>query len=164
MEAPRQQSRRAFVESLCGGLGGVGLSTMLADDLGAAPLGPHFAPKAKSIIFLFMTGGPSQVDLFDPKPALLQYEGQRPDNVNLRTERLTGGLLPSPFEFKKHGRSGIEVSELLPNLAGVVDDLCVIRSMYTFNPTHNPARNLIHSGNIAATRPSLCLRESRPFT
>ena len=130
---------------------------MLAEDLGAAtePVGPHFAPKAKNIIFLFMTGGPSQVDMFDPKPALLKYEGQRPENVNLRTERMTGGLLPSAFKFTKHGESGIEVSELLPNLAGVVDDLCVIRSMYTFNPTHGPARNLIHSGNIAATRPSL---------
>ncbi len=150
-------SRRAFVESLCGGLGAVGLTGMLADDLGAAtvPVGAHFAPTAKNIIFLFMTGGPSQVDLLDPKPALLKYEGQRPDNVKLRTERLTGGLLPSPFEFKKHGQSGIEVSELLPNLAGVVDELCVIRSMYTFNPTHGPARNLIHTGNIAATRPTL---------
>jgi len=150
-------SRRAFVESLCGGLGAVGLAGMLADDLAGAttPIGPHFAPTAKNVIFLFMTGGPSQVDLLDPKPALLKYEGQRPDNVDLRTERLTGGLLPSPFEFAKHGQSGIEVSELLPQLAGVVDDLCVIRSMYTFNPTHGPARNLIHTGNIAATRPSL---------
>ena len=95
------------------------------------------------------------MDLLDPKPALLKYEGQRPESVDLRTERMTGGLLPSPFEFRRHGQSGIEVSELLPNLAGIVDDLCVIRSMYTFNPTHTPARNLIHSGNIAATRPSL---------
>ena len=150
-------SRRAFVESLCGGLGAVGLTGMLADDLGAAtvPTGPHFVPTAKNIIFLFMPGGPSHVDLLDPKPALLKYEGQRPDDVNLRTERLTGGLLPSPFEFKRHGQSGIEVSELLPNLAGIVDELCVIRSMHTFNPTHGPARNLIHTGNIAATRPTL---------
>ena len=93
--------------------------------------------------------------MFDPKPQLAKFAGQRPDSVDPRTERLTGGLLPSPFKFKRYGQSGIEVSELLPNLGGVADDLCVIRSMYTFNPTHTPARNLIHSGNIAATRPTL---------
>ena len=145
--------------SLCGGLGGVGLAGMLHEDLAGASVpggtGPHFAPRAKRIIFLFMTGGPSHMDMLDPKPALLRHAGERPKSVDLRTERMTGGLLPSPFEFRKRGQSGIEVSELLPELGGVVDDLCVIRSMYTFNPTHGPARNLIHSGNIAATRPSL---------
>ena len=157
--SPRLPGRRRFVESLCGGFGSVGLAAMLNGQLAASdaavPAGPHFAPKAKHLIFLFMTGGPSQMDLLDPKPALKTYEGQRPQSADLRTERMTGGLLPSPFEFRRHGQSGIEVSELLPELAGVVDDLCVIRSMYTFNPTHGPARNLIHSGNIAATRPSL---------
>ncbi len=158
LRVDRPLNRRRFVESLCGGLGSVGLAGMLQDQLGAAatgPIGPHFAPKAKHIIFLFMTGGPSHMDLLDPKPALLKYEGQRPESVDLRTERMTGGLLPSPFQFHRHGQSGIEVSELLPSLAGIVDDLCIIRSMYTFNPTHTPARNLIHSGNIASTRPSL---------
>src|SRR6266853_5971645 len=106
-------------------------------------------------VALYMPGGPSQLDLFDPKPALKRYAGQRPDAVNLRTERTTGGLLPSPFTFKKHGQSGLEISELLPNLAALADDLCVVRSMYTFNPTHTPARSLFHSGNIAATRPSM---------
>ncbi len=151
-------TRRHFVESLCGGLGSVGLAGMLQEPLAAtsrAPVGPHFAPRAKHVVFLFMTGGPSHMDLLDPKPALLKYEGERPESANFRTERMTGGLLPSPFEFRRHGQSGIEVSELLPRLSGVVDDLCVIRSMHTFNPTHGPARNLIHSGNIAATRPSL---------
>ena len=158
---PADLSRRAFVESLCGGFGGIGLAGMLGSSNAAAaapstgPLGPHFAPKAKHIIFLFLTGGPSHIDMFDPKPQLAKFAGQRPDSVDLRTERVTGGLLPSPFKFKRYGQSGIEVSELLPNLGGVVDDLCVIRSMYTFNPTHTPARNLIHSGNIAATRPTL---------
>ena len=157
--APSRWTRRRFVESICGGFGSVGLAGMLQDHLGAAastrPVGPHFASKAKHVIFLFMTGGPSQMDLLDPKPALRTYAGQRPESVDLRTERMTGGLLPSPFEFRRHGRSGIEVSELLPKLAEVVDELCVIRSMYTFNPTHTPARNLIHTGNIASTRPSL---------
>jgi len=145
------ENRRQFFQSMTAGFGGFAL----ADLLGAAPTGPHFAPKAKHVIFLFMAGGPSQMDLFDPKPALLKYQGQRPSSVDLRTERVTGGLLPSPFAFQKHGRNGIELSELLPQMAGVIDDVCVLRGVYTFNPTHTPARSLIHSGNIAATRPSM---------
>ena len=156
-------SRRQFVQSIGAGLGTVALMGMLAEESAAASIaptatqrqGPHFAPRAKHNIFLFMPGGPSQVDLFDPKPALARYAGKRPDSVNLRTERTTGGLYPSPFAFKKHGRNGIDVSELLPNLASIIDDLCVVKSMYTFNPTHTPARSLFHSGNIAATRPSM---------
>ncbi|MBC7366675.1 MAG: DUF1501 domain-containing protein [Undibacterium sp.] len=93
--------------------------------------------------------------MFGPKPALEKFAGQRPDAVNVRMERTTGGLLPSPFAFKKHRKSGLEISELLPNPASVADGLCVVRSMYTFNPTHTPARSLFHSGNIAATRPSM---------
>ena len=112
-------------------------------------------PPAKHIIFLFMTGGPSHMDLFDPKPALQKYAGQRPQTVNLRTERVTKGILASPFKFHRSGRSGVEVSELLPRLGRVIDDICVVRSMYTFNPTHTPARNLMHSGNIAVTRPTI---------
>ena len=152
-------SRRAWIESLCGGLGSVGLAGMLSDlecQAGTArqPV-LHFAPKAKHVIFLFLTGGPSQLDMFDPKPVLEKYAGQRPSSVDLRTERVTGGLLPSSFTFKKYGRNGIDVSELLPQIASVIDEICVVRSIYTFNPTHTPARNLIHSGNIASTRPSL---------
>jgi Protein of unknown function (DUF1501) len=153
-------SRRELIRSLCGGLGSIGLAGMLADEQAQAAAtrapGPHFKPTAKHNIFLFLVGGPSQLDMFDPKPALLKYAGQRPPSTaGFRTERVTGGLLPSAFEFKRHGQSGIEVSELLPNLAKSIDDICVIRSMYTFNPTHTPARNLFHSGNIAATRPSM---------
>src|SRR2546423_10377160 len=141
----------------------VGLLSMLAEQNARGAVTPaaiptgvaQLPPKARHNIVLFMPGGPSQMDLFDPKPALQKYAGQRPSSANLRTERTTGGLLPSPFTFKKYGRAGIEVSELLPNLATVIDDLCVVRSMYTFNPTHTPARALFHSGNIGATRPSL---------
>src|SRR5260370_20513149 len=110
-----------------------------------------------------MAGGPSQVDMFDPKPALLKYQGQRPGSVDLRTERQTGGLLPSPFQYKKHGQSGVEISELAPQLSSVIDDICVIRSMYTFNPTHTPARSLFHSGSILATRPSIGAWVSYPL-
>ncbi len=149
-------NRRAFVQSLCAGLGSVGLQDMLRGE--TAPTvhtGPHFAPRAKHLIVLFMTGGPSQMDLLDPKPALLKYAGQRPSSVDLRTERVTGGLLPSSFQFKRCGRNGVEVSELLPRLGEVIDDICVLRSVHTFNPTHTPARSLIHSGNISAVRPSM---------
>ena len=112
-------------------------------------------PPAKHVIFLFMTGGPSHMDLFDPKPALQKFAGQRPKTVTLSTERVTKGILASPFKFHRSGKSGVEVSELLPKLGEVIDDICVVRSMYTFNPTHTPARNLMHSGNIAVTRPTI---------
>jgi len=160
---PFPTSRRRFIESLSAGLGSVALASMLTPRAAgaAAPSGVgalaamKSPPRAKHNIVLFMQGGPSQIDLFDPKPALEKYAGQRPAEANLRTERTTGGLLPSPFSFQKYGLAGIDVSELLPRLAQVVDDLCVVRSMYTFNPTHGPARALMHSGNIAATRPTL---------
>jgi hypothetical protein len=153
----RPLSRRAFVESLSGGFGSLALASMLAGPANASAPdpGPHFPPRARNMIFLFMTGGPSQLDMFDPKPALLKYAGQRPPNTNLRTERVTGGLLPSPFAFRKRGHSGTDVSELLPRLGDIIDDICVVKSTFTFNPTHTPARNLIHSGNIASTRPSM---------
>ena len=159
----RKLSRREWIGSLTGGLGSLGLISMLSEDqlraagvtAPEAPKFPNFPPKAKHNIVLFMRGGPSQLDMFDPKPALLKYQGQRPPSVDLRTERVTGGLLPSPFEFKKYGRGGVDVSELLPNIASVIDDVCVIKSMYTFNPTHTPGCSLFHTGNIAATRPSM---------
>ncbi len=152
-------TRRGMIQSLCGGLGSVGLMSLLGEQsaLAATPghyAGPQLPAKAKNVIFLFMAGGPSQLDMFDPKPILTKYQGQRPDAVDLRTERQTGGLLPSPFEFKPRGKSGVEVSELLPQISTVIDDICVIRSMYTYNPTHVPARSLIHSGSVLANRPS----------
>jgi hypothetical protein len=156
-------SRREMLEALCGGIGGVGLAGILSalsiEDASAAGLGRYTGPqlpqKAKHVICLFMAGGPSQLDLFDPKPALLEAAGQRPSAVNIRTERSTGGILPSPFKFERHGQSGIEVSELVPQLGSVIDDVCLIRSMYTFNPTHLPGRNLFHSGSVLSTRPSV---------
>ena len=117
--------------------------------------GPALPAKAKHVIMLYLNGGPSQIDMFDPKPALFKYAGQRPSAVDLRTERTTAGLLPSPFEFKRYGRNGVEVSELLPQLGRVIDEMCVIRSMYTFNPTHTPGRALFHTGSVLATRPSI---------
>ena len=107
---------------------------------------PHFPARAKRVIFLLMAGGPSHLDMLDPKPAIKQHAGKRPGGVDLRTERVTGGLLPSPFAFQKCGESGIEVSELLPHLRGCVDDLCVLRAVHGSNPNHGPATNFLISG------------------
>src|SRR5262245_18066803 len=127
-------SRRDMLRSLFGSLGCVGLASVLTrDEARAATVGHYAGPrlpgKAKHVINLVLSGGPSQVDLFDPKPALARHEGERPGSVDLRTERQTGGLLPTPFQFQPRGQSGIEVSDMLPQLAAVIDDLCVIRSM-----------------------------------
>jgi hypothetical protein len=157
----KEISRRSWIQSLCGGFGSIGLLGMLGQEQARAAtlghyVGPRYPAKAKHVIFLFLSGGPSQIDMFDPKPTIAKYVGQRPDAVsNFRTERQTGGLMPSPFKFQKHGQSGTEVSELLPEIASVIDDVCVIRSMYTFNPAHTPSKNLIHSGVIVANRPTM---------
>jgi hypothetical protein len=121
-----------------------------------APRPPMYAPRAKRVIFLFMSGGPSHVDLFDPKPRLYQDDGkplpfEQPKLVRTRT----GSLLRSPFAFRKHGAAGIEVSELLPHLARRVDDLCVIRSMVADNINHNGACLQMNTGEQAFSRPSL---------
>jgi hypothetical protein len=143
-----------MVQALGGGLGVAALANLL----GAAPTrqrGPHFAPRAKRIIHLFMNGGPFQADLLDPKPALNRYAGQRPAGADLRTERPTGGLMPVPFRFARHGASGVEVSELLPNFAKCIDDVCVLRSLYTDNPNHGPALFAMNNGTITPNRPTL---------
>ncbi|MBT4012326.1 MAG: DUF1501 domain-containing protein [Planctomycetaceae bacterium] len=161
-------TRRESLQRIGTGMGVLGLAGLLAQDgtlgndgnstLSDNPLlakSPHFAPKAKHVIHLFMNGGPSQVDTFDPKPALEKYNGQRPDAANLSTERKTGGLLMSPFKFKKYGESGIEVSDLFPHIGGVIDDICVIRSMYTDIPNHEPSLLMMNSGVTQPTRPAL---------
>ena len=120
-----------------------------------APKPPHFAPKAKRIINLFLNGGPSQVDTFDPKPMLDKYHGKPIPSGNLRTERKTGSLLRSPFTFQKHGQSGIEVSEIFPKLAEHIDDVCVIRSMFTDRPNHEPSLFMMNCGEKLPGRPSM---------
>lgn len=132
-----------------------GLGHQLAALGGSSHPSQTIAPRAKRVIFLFMNGGPSHLDLFDPKPALEKYAGQRPEAANIRTERKTGGLLPAVAKFRPRGQSGIEVSDLLPWTSKVIDDLCVIRSLYGPIPTHTPASNFVHSGNVALTRPSI---------
>jgi hypothetical protein len=102
-----------------------------------------------------MNGGPFQGDFFDPKPALNEYAGQRPKEVEFRTENATGGCMPVPFKFERRGECGLPVSELLPRIGDYIDDLCVIRSMHTDNPNHGPALFLMNNGTITPTRPSL---------
>ena len=102
-----------------------------------------------------MNGGPFQGDFLDPKPLLAQYEGQRPPQADLRTERATAGLLASPFKYSKQGESGLQMSELLPGLARHADELCVLRSMHTDNPNHGPALLLMNNGSITPTVPSM---------
>jgi hypothetical protein len=120
-----------------------------------APRPPHFAAKAKRVIHLFMNGGPSHVDTFDPKPALARYAGQALPRENPRTERRTGAAFPSPFSFQRHGKSGIEVSELFPHVAASIDDICVIRSMYADVPNHEPSLMLLNCGDARLVRPSM---------
>ncbi len=119
-----------------------------------APKKPHFEPKAKAVIHLFMNGGPSHIDTFDPKPALEKLHGKPVPN-NLRTERETGAAYQSPFKFQKYGQSGIEVSELFSHVGECIDDVCVIRSMHADVPNHEPSLMLMNCGDPTLMRPSM---------
>jgi hypothetical protein len=119
-----------------------------------SPKSPPMKARAKRVIFLFMNGGPSQVDTFDPKPALTKYAGQ-PIPLQLPTERKTGAAFPSAYSFKKYGQSGIEVAEIFPNISKHVDDMCVIRSMHADVPSHEPSLLLMNTGAARVVRPSM---------
>jgi hypothetical protein len=160
-------SRRDFLARAGMGFGALGLADLLAGEARAADLpirksqignhtsrGPHFAPRAKRVVFLFMNGGPSHVDTFDPKPALQKFAGQQPSG-DLYKKSKGSGFLPSPYQFAPRGKSGIEVSESLPGLASIIDDCCVIRSMHTDVPNHEPALLQMHTGNVQPIRPSM---------
>ncbi|MDA1315975.1 MAG: DUF1501 domain-containing protein [Acidobacteria bacterium] len=158
-------NRRDFFSRISDGLMGTAMASLLADDLFAeqrlydlTPKQHHHAPKAKAIIQLFQNGGPSQVDLFDHKPALEKHAGQAPSRdlaSEIRAVRDTGGLMPSRYKFARHGQSGVEISEALPHLAKVADEITVIRSMHTTHLAHEAALFLMHGGRILPTRPSL---------
>lgn len=134
----------------------LGLADMLGPQTANAVTtrGPHFTPKAKRVIHFFLNGGPSHVDTFDPKLALLKYAGQ-PLPQTLLTERKTGAAFPSPFKFERYGQSGIEVSELFTKTAQHIDDIAVIRSMQAQVPNHEPSLMLMNCGDSIQTRPSL---------
>jgi hypothetical protein len=120
-----------------------------------APKKPHFPGKAKRVVHLFMNGGPSHVDTFDPKPMLDKYHGKPLPTQNLRTERKTGAALRSPFKFQRFGKSGIEVSELFAQTAQCIDDIAVIRSMHADVPNHEPSLMLMNCGDSRLPRPSV---------
>ena len=144
--------------SLAGILGETGLLTPAhaADAVNPlAPKAPHFPAKAKRVIHFFLNGGPSQVDTFDPKPALTKYAGKPLPSENPRTERKTGAALASPFKFQKYGQSGIEVSDIFPRVAEHIDDIAVIRSMQAELPNHEPSLMLMNCGDAVQSRPSV---------
>jgi hypothetical protein len=151
-------SRRQILRTMGTGFGMAGLAGILSASETTAPMAPkapHFTPSAKHVIFLFLNGGPSQVDTFDPKPMLQKYSGQPIPSGNLKTERKTGNLFGSPFNFRRCGKSGIEISEIFPKLGDSIDDVCVIRSMYTEIPNHEPSLFLMNCGHRVPGRPSM---------
>ncbi len=157
-------SRRQLLSRVGNGFGMLGLAGLLQNSapLIAAPSkasapgpAPHFAPKAKRVIVLFMSGGPSQVDTFDPKPLLEKYAGQRPEAADIRTSSKTTGLMPSTVKFIPSGKSGIPVADTMPRIASHIDDMAVIRSMHTDFTNHAPALCMMNLGTLTPTRPSV---------
>ena len=159
-------NRRDVLRGAANGFGALALQYLLQREAAAAPRinplaakEPHFPAKAKSVIFLFMVGGPSSIDLFDPKPALKKFAGQRlPESFGKIQSQFTDGTTPilaSPWEFKQYGQSGVHVSSLLPHTAQWVDELCLVRSFYTESVVHAPAMYQVHSGRILMGYPSL---------
>ncbi|MFN0171932.1 MAG: DUF1501 domain-containing protein [Bryobacteraceae bacterium] len=148
-------TRRDMLQSIGAGFAFAGLRGVLqaADPLALRQ--PHFPAKAKRVIWLFLNGGPSQVDTFDPKPMLDKYHGKPVPSGNLQTERKTGNLMRSPFQFRKHGQSGLEISEIFPQLARHAENLCVIRSMHGDRPNHEPSLFLWNCGHNLPGRPAL---------
>src|SRR5579859_7700744 len=170
----KQITRRHLFKQSAYGIGSLALLSLLNEAVFAAPTTtsehrsvdplapkpPHFKPRAKNIIFLFMAGAPSQIDLLDPKPKLVQYNGQHIPEEFIKGERFAfikgvPKLLGSPHTFQRYGKSGIDVSSVLPHLSKIVDDVCVIRSMYTDQFNHAPAQIFMNTGTQLIGRPSM---------
>lgn len=164
----RIQSRREFFKGAAGGIGTIALAQLLQQDGRAAalpgdplaPRPPHFAPKAKNIIFMFMEGGPSQLDLFDPKPELAKWDGKPlPEsltkNLQLAFIKPTAAVLASRRQFRKYGQAGMEISDYLPHLGSVADDITLVRSMHTEAFNHHPGQLMLFAGTLQVGRPSL---------
>ena len=167
-ELHRADTRRSFLTRTSVGLGSAALASLLSPSLLAAPSDgavgfPHFAPKAKRVIYLFMSGGPSQIDLFDEKPKLAELHGQElpasvrgMQRVTLMTRNQGQFLVAgSQFKFHKHGESGQELCEMLPHIGKIADDIAIIRSMHTDPINHDPAVNFTQTGSGIAGRPTL---------
>ena len=161
---PRPFTRREALAKVGGGFGLVAFANMISNSVQAATPAPgtsgalkqlDFKPRAKRVIFLFSNGGMSHVDTFDPKPMLTKYDGQPLPGGAILTQRKTGNLMKSPFEFKRYGKADTEVSELWPNVGAVSEHLCVIRSMYADIPNHEPSITLMNTGANIIGRPSM---------
>src|SRR5215210_5052975 len=131
------------------------VATALAAQQSSLNGGLHHVAKARHVIFLFMNGGLSQVDSFDPKPMLDKFDGQPLPGGPVATERKTGALMRSPFTFKKYGQSGMDVSELFPHVGSCADDICFVRSVNTDIPNHEPSMLMMNTGHTQVGRPSL---------
>ncbi len=148
--------RRQLLKQCGVGFGAVALADLLGrEESTAGEVAVQFAPKAKRVIHLFMNGGPSHVDTFDPKPDLEKFHGKTAPTGNLKTERPTGHVMRSPYKFKPYGESGLQVSELFEKTAGHIDDICVIRSMHADVPNHEPSLMLMNTGESRLVRPSM---------
>ncbi|MDB4611589.1 DUF1501 domain-containing protein [Akkermansiaceae bacterium] len=149
-------SRRDFMHRGSMGFGSLALSGFLNQQAQASSHSPHFQAKAKHVIFLYMDGGVSHVDSFDPKPLLKKENGQKPKfKVDATVFNNNGNILASPWEFKNRGKSGLPISDLFPHIGSCADDLCVLRSMTAFSANHPSANYSLHSGQILAGRPSM---------
>ncbi len=163
------RNRRRFLREVGGGIGMLGLGHLLAregrsaDSKSSNPLAPrkpHFPGKAKNVIFMFMEGAPSQMDLFDPKPGLAKWSGKPlPDSLTSQLRlafiKKDANVLASPRVFKPYGQSGIEFSDFIPNIASCADDICLVRSMYTEAFNHHPGQLLLFTGSIQLGRPTM---------
>jgi hypothetical protein len=163
----RLRSRRWFLQECGVGIAGLALSSLLATEARARPAAPkplavrapHFTPKAKRVIYMFMAGAPSHLELFDPKPELTKRDGQLPPADLLKDYRAAfinpkSALLGPKYKFAPHGRAGIEFSELIPHIAGLADDLCLVRSMQTDAVNHAPGQIMMNTGSQQFGRPS----------
>lgn len=155
-------NRRDFLKNSSMGFGMLAASSLFQNDLlgslssPLAPKVPHHPAKAKSVIFLYMDGGISQVDSFDPKPQLAKENGQKPKfKTDATVFNSNGGLLKSPWDFKHYGESGIPISDLFPHIGSCADELCVVRSMTALSPNHPNANYALHCGHVLAGRPSM---------
>ena len=161
------QTRRSFFRECAGGVGMVALAQLLARDGMAAgdlnplaPRKPHFPAKAKNVIFLFMEGGPSQIDLFDPKPELQKWHGKplppsMTKDLRLAFTKPDAAVLASPRTFTPYGQSGTEFSDWIPNIGSCADDICLVRSMFTDAFNHHPGQLLLFGGSIQVGRPTM---------
>jgi len=164
---PRPATRRQALSMLGQGFGLTALASMTQRALAQTGSAPdsgvpgvltgklHFKPRAKHVIFLFINGGVSHIDSFDPKPMVDKYDGQpMPGSVPV-TQRHVGNLMKSPFKFKNYGQCGMQISELWPHVGSVADDICLIRSRYADIPNHEPTTTLFNTGSNVAGRPSM---------